>query len=473
MQSIIKINMFLKTNANEKGKVCNSMENTRVIVVYADGNLSVSVNGTKLNTESIKGKPIDEWFEVSNGRDGWKGLIPEIQVYVGNVQLDFEFSGAQEDKAIFEKCLKKRGFVCSTDGLPKEEVMQINLEDAKKAEQRGLWKEAFEGYKKAAEYGNSIEAQYKVGEIYYKVSKGELSVSGIDVESAVGKAIQYLEKAAKTDNANAKYYLYKALLDIPENQNEEEAIKWLKEAAQLGLAEAQSELGVCYQTGRGVEKKLEEAVGWFQKAADQNDAFAQNRLGNRYQLGEGVSKDLEKAFQWFQRAADGGFVKAYLNLAKCYCFGNGTEKDLNEAERYLRKYIEKIMENKELKDRFIDEKKGIEYIRKGDFYFPNLVDSASVNKSELGKYGKLRLKYLLEHKKVEYTILWLDNKLRSHLLEIDKTANERFHLLMKQFAEQENITEELKATNQMEWVRCMNNIKNRVEEIIFKELIYV
>ena len=131
------------------------------------------------------------------------------------------------------------------------------------------------------------------------------------------------------------------------------------------------------------------------------------------------------------------------------------------------------MENKELKDRFIDEKKGIEYIRKGDFNFPNLVDSASVNKSELGKYGKLRLKYLLEHKKVEYTILWLDNKLRSHLLEIDKTANERFHLLMKQFAEQENITEELKATNQMEWVRCMNNIKNRVEEIIFKELIYV
>lgn len=83
------------------------------------------------------------------------------------------------------------------------------------------------------------------------------------------------------------------------------------------------------------------------------------------------------------------------------------------------------------------------------------------------------MKYLLEHKKVEYTILWLDNKLRSHLLEIDKTANERFHLLMKQFAEQENITEELKATNQMEWVRCMNNIKNRVEEIIFKELIYV
>lgn len=131
------------------------------------------------------------------------------------------------------------------------------------------------------------------------------------------------------------------------------------------------------------------------------------------------------------------------------------------------------MKNEELKERFIDERTGIEYIRKGDYYFPNLVDSSSVKAVELGKYGNLRLKYLLEHKKAEYTCLWLDNKLRSHLLETDKTANERFDLLMKQFMEQENITEELKAINQMEWVCRMNNIKNRVEEIIFSELIYV
>lgn len=131
------------------------------------------------------------------------------------------------------------------------------------------------------------------------------------------------------------------------------------------------------------------------------------------------------------------------------------------------------MENEELKERFIDEKTGIEYIKKGDYYFPNLVDSTSVKANELGKYGKLRLKYLLEHKKAEYTILWIEDKLRSHLLEIDKSANERFNLLMKQFKEQENITEELKARNQIEWVCRMNNIKNRVEEIIFSELIYV
>ena len=67
----------------------------------------------------------------------------------------------------------------------------------------------------------------------------------------------------------------------------------------------------------------------------------------------------------------------------------------------------------------------------------------------------------------------IDNTLQDHLIEIDKTANERYNLLMKQFAERENITEELKANNQMEWVKMMNNIKNSVEEIILKELIYV
>ena len=91
------------------------------------------------------------------------------------------------------------------------------------------------------------------------------------------------------------------------------------------------------------------------------------------------------------------------------------------------------MEDKELKERFIDEKTGIEYIRKGDYYYPNLIDTTSVNPNELGKYAKLRLKYLLEHKKTEYTILWVEDKLRSHLLEIDKTANKRYNLLMKQF----------------------------------------
>lgn len=114
----------------------------------------------------------------------------------------------------------------------------------------------------------------------------------------------------------------------------------------------------------------------------------------------------------------------------------------------------------------------IDYRKCGDYYIPNLVISNNKN-FELTKYGKMRLHYLKTQKKAEYTILLMDDKLSEHLQDIYKTATDRYKLLMKQFAEQENITEELKATNQLEWVSKMNSIKNRAEEIIFNELIYV
>ena len=85
----------------------------------------------------------------------------------------------------------------------------------------------------------------------------------------------------------------------------------------------------------------------------------------------------------------------------------------------------------------------------------------------------MRSRYLKEYKKAEYTILIIDGKLDEHLYNTDIECKNRFDLLMKQFAEREYITEELKATNQLEWVAKMNNIKNCVEEIILKELIYI
>ena len=114
----------------------------------------------------------------------------------------------------------------------------------------------------------------------------------------------------------------------------------------------------------------------------------------------------------------------------------------------------------------------LKYIKIGDYYIPNLI-APNVKDFKIGKYGKMRLRYLKENKKAEYTVLLIENKLQEHLMDVDKIANNRFELLMKQFAEKENITEELKVTNQMEWVGKMNAIKNAVEEIIFKELIYV
>ena len=114
----------------------------------------------------------------------------------------------------------------------------------------------------------------------------------------------------------------------------------------------------------------------------------------------------------------------------------------------------------------------LNFIKCGDYYIPNLVISNTKN-FKLGKYGKMRLNYLKTQKKAEYSILLMEDKLSEHLQEIDKTATNRYNLLMKQFAEQENITEELKAINQLDWVGKMNSIKNRAEEIIFNELIYV
>ena len=130
------------------------------------------------------------------------------------------------------------------------------------------------------------------------------------------------------------------------------------------------------------------------------------------------------------------------------------------------------MENKELKDKFIDEKTGIEYTLVGDYYLPNLVIEPQ-RKINLNKYGRLRLEYLKNHKKAEYTILFMDNKLTDHLEEVQKTATKRVKEIIKLLKEKSNLTEEMKNTDQLYWVGMMNNFKNQAEEIVLKELIYV
>ena len=131
------------------------------------------------------------------------------------------------------------------------------------------------------------------------------------------------------------------------------------------------------------------------------------------------------------------------------------------------------MLNERIKERFIDETTGIEYVRKEDYYLPNLVMPAESTNYQIGKYGRMKLNYLKNHKKAEYLNLLIDCKLNRYLHEIDVVCTDRVKAIIAEFAKQENVTEELKATNQLEWVQAMNNIKNRAEEIIFNELIYV
>ncbi len=125
-----------------------------------------------------------------------------------------------------------------------------------------------------------------------------------------------------------------------------------------------------------------------------------------------------------------------------------------------------------MKESFINEKTGIEYIKKGDYYIPNLFIPKDTN-FVIGKYGRAHLKYIKKHNCVLVTDLLLDGKLNSYLHSIDENCKNLLEKLIKEFAQNENVTENLKANNQLEWVAKMNNIKNRAEEIVFNEYVYV
>ena len=112
----------------------------------------------------------------------------------------------------------------------------------------------------------------------------------------------------------------------------------------------------------------------------------------------------------------------------------------------------------------------IQYHKSGDYLIPNLV-LPEEEQQPIGKYGRMRKRYLKEHRPVLYSNMLLKGKLFQHLAEIDEACEERMELLTRQMAKQEGVTEALKASDQMEWVRHMNSIRNRAEEIVLSELV--
>lgn len=129
------------------------------------------------------------------------------------------------------------------------------------------------------------------------------------------------------------------------------------------------------------------------------------------------------------------------------------------------------MENKELKENKIENKYGIEYTKVGDYYMPNLV--LEKEKIILNKYGRMRLKFLKENKKAEYMIMFTKGTLNKHLKEIQEIAEERIDIIIEKLKKENNLTEEMKNTDQLYWIGMMNNFRNTAEEIVLKELIYV
>ena len=121
-------------------------------------------------------------------------------------------------------------------------------------------------------------------------------------------------------------------------------------------------------------------------------------------------------------------------------------------------------------EKSIFEQMGGTYRQEGNYLLPNLLPPESI---PVGIWGQRRRHYLKTQREPIYTALFLSGKLGSHLSEIDAQAETMFFQLVNHMAEQESITEQLKAEDQMEWVQHMNGIRNRVEEIINKELIYI
>lgn len=115
------------------------------------------------------------------------------------------------------------------------------------------------------------------------------------------------------------------------------------------------------------------------------------------------------------------------------------------------------------------EKDIFNYHQQGDYLLPDLAPPESPH---IGIWGQRRRQFLMEHQKAIYTGMMLSGMLNAHLEEIDRSAEQMLEQLAKQYAADEGITEQLKATDQMEWVRRMNSIRARAEEVVLSELIY-
>lgn len=119
----------------------------------------------------------------------------------------------------------------------------------------------------------------------------------------------------------------------------------------------------------------------------------------------------------------------------------------------------------------IFEQMGGTYTKVGDYYLPNLLP-AEQEEQTIGVWGQRHLRYIKQHHKLRYTNLLTRGKLTGYLAEIDKQAEDMFFRLVKQMAEREGVTEQLKADNQIAWVARMNNIRSRATELVNHDIIH-
>ena len=142
---------------------------------------------------------------------------------------------------------------------------------------------------------------------------------------------------------------------------------------------------------------------------------------------------------------------------------NGSGTSVHEVNKFMTSYEQK---QKLMKGQALN------IIQRGEYYVPNIV-APKQEKIVLNKYGRMRLKYLKEHQKANYTIMLMDGTLNAHLKEIQETAQTRVEQIINQLKEKSDLTEDMKNINMLYWVGTMNSIKAQAEEIVFSELIYI
>jgi hypothetical protein len=188
-----------------------------------------------------------------------------------------------------------------------------------------------------------IEKKLSPQELY---EKGETCWENEDYEAAV----KWYLKSAEQGYAEAQHdlgYCYQEGVGI--SHDSKEAVKWYRKAAEQGFVEAQFELALCYVNGDGVPKDDAESIRWYYKAAEQGHAIAQNNLGVHFHDAKGFNRNYAEALKWYYKAAEQGVVNSLYGIGLCFENGQGVPKNVTEAVKWYRKAAEKGFELAKLK----------------------------------------------------------------------------------------------------------------------------
>ena len=314
------------------------MKDVRIIIIDSGKLESIIVDGVEMeDISSIEKKPIQDWFAMSNGRDGWEGLVKEIRKIIDDekAELNFEFQGPQERKAIFENCVRELGISANTNGQSADEIANRNMEEGEKYEHRGFYKQAYEKFLTVADFGKMREAQYKVAEYLYRSFQGEDIGLEIKGQDALARAIDYYEKAAMQGYYKAQFKLYNI---FSKRKDWKEANRWLEAAVcndEQTDTEALKRQAERYLYGRGIKRNKSEAFILYEKAAKKKDAEACYMLGDFCFYGWGIKPNVKVAVEWYEKAAEqrtGVFPgKAQKALADIFLKGKEVSKDIEKA----------------------------------------------------------------------------------------------------------------------------------------------